>query len=253
VWTQGSIVGFGYSANPNAPDATILQELILPGLKAQGQVSASACTTEHYLDPAASLCSIYTTGNTGAQSTVCSGDSGGPLWLIDSAGVEIGVTSGRNDPDCAATKTLGFQMSTAYRAHRDWIDARIQQFPNASVKGRWPAFGQNLRFVLDKRNIQVFDDTGNYQSDGWMAAADDNPILGTINASGEITHFELQDRNGKTLCQGKAGTAKNMPNVDYCSATMVKDRQFHVVARGTPNESLQFVVTTHAAGTLFSE
>lgn len=254
TWAKGLVVGFGYSANPNAPTAAMLQQLIWPGLKSQGEVSSTACSGEQYLDPLASLCSQYRpSAGGGSQATVCNGDSGGPLWQSGAPDLEIGVTSGRNDDNCAANHTVAFQMSTAYRSHWDWIDARLTKYGSPTVKGRWPAFGENLRFVLDRRNVQLFNDQGGYQSEGWMSTPEAGPVLGTINSSGPITHFELQDRNGKTLCVGLAGAARNVPNVDYCWVSIVPGTEFRVVARGTANESLQWVVTRHAGDTSFAQ
>jgi hypothetical protein len=148
--------------------------------------------------------------------------------------------------------TLGFQMSIAYRAYWNWIDSRLAQYGSTPVKGRWPAFGANLQYLLDKRYAQFFDDNVKDASDGWMTAADTNPVLGTINSSGAIAHFELQDRTGKTLCHGVAGTATKMPNFDYCWATGAVGEQFRVVARGNANELPQFVISRHPSGTSFA-
>jgi hypothetical protein len=54
-------------------------------------------TTQGYLDPQATLCSMYVIGNVNSQATVCSGDTGGPLWVSKPSEAEIGVTSGRNN------------------------------------------------------------------------------------------------------------------------------------------------------------
>jgi hypothetical protein len=144
-------------------------------------------------------------------------------------------------------------MSIAYRAHSDWIAQRVNQFSSPVVKGRWPVLGENLRFVLDHRNIQLFDDNGIYVSEGWMKVEGNNLVLGTMNSSGQITHFELQDRTGTTLCKGVAGAANKIPNVDYCWTAIPPGSQFRVVAQGTHNEFLQYVVTTHPAGTSFEQ
>jgi hypothetical protein len=255
AWLTGVIVGFGYSANPGAPTAAVLEQLVMPGLKAQGTVSSAPYNTESYLDPATSLCSVYAPSGSGSQATVCSGDSGGPLWLTDSSDSEIGVTSGRNNSNCAAGGTVSFQMSTAYRGFSNWITAHLATYASATVAGRWPTFGQNVRHVLDKRLGQLFEDDGTFESQGWMTTnlTDGTLVLGTMNSSGRITHFELRARDGKTLCQGVAGAAKNTPNVDYCWASIGAGEQFHVVATGTPNEPLQFVITMHAADTSFAQ
>jgi hypothetical protein len=254
AWASGLIVGFGFTANPNIPSASLLQQLVLPGLKAQGEVAPASCNTENYLDPNATICSIYSTAAGASQATICGGDSGGPLWQASAAQTsEIGVTSGRNNENCAAMNTLAFEMSIAYRAHSDWIASRVSQYGSPTANGRWPTFGQNLRYVVDKRNAQIFDEKGSYASEGWMTVDNSDPVLTTMNSSGRITHLELQDREGNTLCEGTAGDSKKMPNVDYCSALIQPGKQFHVLARGTPNEFLQYVVTAHAPGTSFAQ
>ena len=190
VWANGIIVGFGLTANPKIPKASLLAQLILPGLKAQGSVSPTPCSTEAYLDPSASLCSLYSTNSGGSQATVCGGDSGRPLWYaVTNQTSEIGVTSGRNKPNCAEQDALGFEMAIAYPPHSEWITASVKEYGTATVKGRWPTFGQNLRYVLDKRNAQLLDESGNYTSEGWMTVPDNTPVLATMNSSGRITHF----------------------------------------------------------------
>jgi hypothetical protein len=253
AWPGGSIVGYGLSANPNKPATSLLQELVLPGLKAHGKVELVSCSTQGYLVPKASLCAVFLGPSGQSQSTVCKGDSGGPLWLTDQSETDIGITSGRNDDNCAASNSLGFEMSTTYPPYWNWINSHLAPYSVPATKGRWPTFGQNLRFVLDRRNFGVFDQNGHYESDAWLTTTDANPILGTMNSTGAITHFELQTRDGKTLCTGLAGGTKKLPNVDYCSASIPTGLQFRVVARGDATEFLQYVVTSHAPGTSFAE
>lgn len=116
AWTTGGVVGFGYSANPNAAAAGVLQDLLLPGLKAQGDVSSAPCDSESYLERGAGLCSIYRSV-VGSQATICGGDSGGPMWQSMESPLQIGVASGRNNENCAALGTVGFEMAVAYRPH----------------------------------------------------------------------------------------------------------------------------------------
>jgi len=249
-WTSGAIVGFGYSSNTSLPGIT-LKELVLPGIKAQGEVSSAPCAQEVYLDPQASMCSRYQLGSNGSQSTVCGGDSGGPLWNMAPTEMDIGVTSGRNNEDCMRLGTLAFQMSTSYTAHWQWINQHASQYASQPVKGRWPAFGENLLYVVDRRNANIFDKRGRYESDGWMTLASQSLILATMNSSGEVTDFQLQTRDGRTLCRGVAGSIHQTPNVDYCWATIAPNLQFRVVASGKAGQYLQFVVTRHPDGTSF--
>ena len=251
AWATGTVVGFGYSAKPNAPAARILQQLVLPGMKAQGQVSSASCSTETYLNQAASLCALYDPNPDGSAATICGGDSGGPLWTMPSDDTQIGVTSGRNDRDCTVSGTLGFQMSVGFRDYRSVIDKWIKDYAVPTAVGVWPVFGENLRNVVDRRNVQVFDDAGRFESDGWMKLDSDKLVLGTMNSSGQITLFAIQDRTGKTLCTGVAGAARNIPNVDLCWTRIASGVQFRVVAQGTAHESVQFVVTTHSDGSVF--
>jgi len=255
TWASGLVVGFGLSANPNAPSAALLQQLVMPGLKAQGQVTSAPCTGVNYLDPKTTLCSIYVPlGGPGSKATVCKGDSGGPLWQKDASDLEIGVTSGRSDENCTTNNTVAFQMSTSYRGHWDWIDAKLKEYSSPPVRGRWPTFGENLRNVLDRRNAQFFTDQGRFESEGWMNTEESDlvPVLATINSAGPVTAFQLQDRAGHTLCKGLAGVAQKMPSVDYCWAPISPDTEFHIIAQGTPNQFLQYVVTKHAPNTSFA-
>lgn len=251
TWASGTVVGFGYSAKPGAPAARLLQQLVLPGMKAQGRVSSSSCTTELYLNQAASLCSLYDPHPDGSAATICGGDSGGPLWAIPSDDMQIGVTSGRNNRDCTVSGTMGFQMSVGYRDHRLLIEKWMRDFASPTNPGLWPVFGENLRNVVDRRNVQVFDEAGRFESDGWMKLDSDRLVLGTINSSGQIAEFAIQNRAGKTLCSGAAGNKRHLPNVDLCWTRIPAGVQFRVIAHGTANESLQFVVTTHVDGATF--
>lgn len=244
-WLQGTVVGFGFSANPNEATSSFLT-LVLPGIKAQGLLTPASCSDQPYLDPLSALCSKFQLDANQAAATACEGDSGGPLWQGTGPETDIGVTSGRNDKNCAALGTLAFQMSVAHRAHSDWINERVLALGSSNNKGRWPVFGENLRYVIDRRNIQSFDQVGNYASEGWMTTnGNEQLVLGTINSSARITRFAIEDRSGNTLCAAEPGASDKLPNVSLCSATIAPDLQFRVVASGKRNELLQYVVTTH--------
>ena len=43
-----------------------------------------------------------------------------------------------------------------------------------------------------------------------MVNAKDGMVLATINSSGPIDLFEIQDRKGVALCRGQAGTSNHM-------------------------------------------
>lgn len=245
-WTSGHIVGYGFSAAGDS-GTTILSQLVQPGIKAHGKVAAGSCQALSYLDPARSLCSLFSDAPNGSTSTVCGGDSGGPLWQSDAKGSTIGVTSGRSDADCREKGTVGFQMATSFKDYRSWIDERLATYGVASVKGKWPAFGDNLLAVLDRRNSVPFNDIGTYESEGWIMSPVETPILATINSSGAIDEFSVRDRQGKVLCRGAAGTKRNIPNADFCWARVPGGTQFRIVAKGTKDEYLQYVVTTHAS------
>lgn len=242
-WQKGEIIGFGFSAT-GVEGATVLSQLTRPGLKAKGGVNSSRCDGHTFLDPASSLCSLFSPEFGGSEATVCSGDSGGPLRLFDTDGTEIGVTSGRNKENCAATGTIAFQMATSYVAHRKWIDDNLQPFTVAPTQGRWPTFGESLRDVIQRRNAVPFDESGAYLSEGWMQEATTKKVLATVNSSGAISAFEMQNRAGTTLCKGQAGVASHMRNVDYCSATVPAGVQFRIVAKGQARQFLQYVVSS---------
>jgi secreted trypsin-like serine protease len=198
AWTGGWVAGFGFSANPDNPNASVLQQLVRPGLKSQGEITFADCDNPQklpFLDPKASLCSLYATAaGTSSQATVCGGDSGGPLWMTGNTLFQIGVTSGRNRDNCADKETLAFQMSVAYRPHWTWISQRLTELGSAAERGKWPAFGENLRFVLDKRNAVVFDANGNYTSEGWVLVQESGIALATMNSPGRIAGFNRHYR-----------------------------------------------------------
>lgn len=245
-WTSGRIVGYGFSSADD-PSAAVLKKLVQPGIKAHGTVEAGSCQGLSYLDPAGSLCSLFSDTGNGSASTVCGGDSGGPLWQSDANGSTIGVTSGRSDSDCREKGSVGFQMATSYLEHRMWIDERLETYGVASVKGKWPAFGDNLLAVLDRRNSVPFSADGTYESEGWILSQVATPILATINSSGAINQFSVEDRKGKVLCRGAPDAQRETPNVGYCWARVPAGTQFRIVAKGTKDEYLQYVVTTHAS------
>ncbi len=245
-WAKGEIIGFGFSAM-KGPGASLLLQLTQPGMKARGDVLASRCDSQSYLDPAGSLCSLFAPGVGGSPSTVCGGDSGGPLRLVDATSATIGVTSGRSDENCAATNTVAFEMATSFHPHSDWIAAHLSGVAVSSVQGLWPAFGENLKEIVDRRNAVPFDEQGAYLSEGWMVRPTAINVMATMNSSGSIERFEVQDRKGKVLCSGKAGVHNHTPNVDYCSAAIPANVQFRIVAKGQPNEFLQYVVASHVS------
>ena len=252
-WAQGYVVGFGYSARPEGKPAAFLQQLVLPGIKAQGTVSEATCATQAYLDPAASLCSIFSTGAGDlSNATICGGDSGGPLWTSANGNPDIGVASGRDKENCAQDGTVSFEMSIATAAQRNWVNTQLAQFATPSKKGRWPTFGENLRHVPDRRNVGAFGTDGTYASDGWLTPQEDGTVLATINSSGSINKFQVVDTSGSELCHGVAGFNNNIPNVDYCSARIPMTSQYHLVAQGSPGESLQTVITVHPVGAVFN-
>ncbi|MBK3737672.1 trypsin-like serine protease [Paraburkholderia aspalathi] len=252
-WSKGTVVGFGNSGNRNVPNASVQTDLIQPGLKSKGDLSLTSCATEGYLNPIASLCSKYGTGPGMSQATICSGDSGGPLWQAGGgSAVEIGLTSGRID-DCTKEQSIAFEMSLSFRNYSDWINEMISRYGSTANGGQWPVFGENLRSVVDRRSSQFFDASGNYVSDAWEKTTTTQLVLATINTTKEVDDFELQDRSGRTLCKGAAGAAHKVPNVDFCWATIQPGMQFRVVAKGAPNEALQFVLTSHAPGTSFGQ
>lgn len=245
-WSAGEVVGFGYSAKSGSP-AIVLWQLAHIGLKAGGPVTAASCVGPSYLDPAGTLCTIYAPNSGGSTTATCEGDSGGPLRMMDQFGTTIGVTSGRVGENCAASNTLAFQMATSYLSYHDWIETNLQGVASKSVTGRWPAFGDNLRSVADRRNSVPFDELGIYKSEAWMVQPEETSVLATINSTGAINEFSVRDRNDKVLCRGQAGKKTKTPNVDYCSLTAAPGMQFRIVAKGDPAELLQYVVSTRVA------
>lgn len=246
-WSVGRIIGYGFSSADESETA-VLKMLVQPGIKSHGRVNYTSCQDQTYLDPAGSLCSLFSDTANGSPATVCGGDSGGPLWHSDTDGSTIGVTSGRSHSDCQVKETVGFQMATSYQVHREWIEKHLSSAPSStSVKGKWPAFGGNLRDVLDRRNSVPFDESGIYESEAWIRSKVATPILATINSSGAVAEFSVRDRKGKVLCRGAAGATGKLPNVDFCWAKVPAGAEFRIVARGTKDQFLQYVVSTHAS------
>lgn len=249
AWQTGEIIGFGYTsaaAKGQIVQTTILEALTWPGLKSRGDVSASLCDSMTALDRNTSLCSVFAPNRNGSASTVCSGDSGGPLRLYDGSGTAIGVTSGRSQDNCTAEGSISFQMATSYAGHRTWIERNLAKEATATTSGRWPAFGENLRDVVDRRHAVPFSRDGSYFSEGWMQHPGARKVLATINSSGPIRRFEVQNRQGTVLCSGQAGMAHNIRQVDYCVAAVPPGSQYRIVALGDPNELLQYTVTLSA-------
>ena len=250
-WSSGTAIGYGYSAPPFNPGDPVLTALVEPGLKSQGTLHSTKCDALTYLNASASVCSKYGSSPGSSQATVCQGDSGGPLWESGGQLSDIGITSGRTNSDCAAADGISFGMSTAFRSHSEWIRKIEGKYPTANSQGQWPVFGDNLLFVADRRNVQFFDATGAYLSEGWITLTERQMVLATINTPSQVTDFQLQDRAGRVLCKGLAGSQQKVPNADYCWALIPAGTQFRVVAKGEAKRSLQYVVTTHAVDATF--
>lgn len=243
-WGPGEVVGYGYSAVKGS-NGIALPQLLQSGIKGVGPVTSGTCSSLSYLEPTATLCSTYSPLHGGSAATVCQGDSGGPLWQPTVAGTEIGVTSGFSTSDCTMTSTIGFQMATTFRRHHDWISEKLQSIPSTNVKGLWPAFGDNLQAVADRRNIGEFDTAGNYKS-GPITSESQNRILATMNSSGAIQNFSVVDDHGKVLCKGAGGPSANVPTINYCWAKVDVGTKYQVVAHGETSQYVQYVVSTRA-------
>lgn len=244
TWGEGEIVGYGFSSVQGA-NGIKLPHLLQTGIKGVGSVTSSLCNSLSYLDPAASLCSTYGPGPGESQTTVCKGDSGGPLWQPMGAATEIGVTSGISTKDCTKVPTIGFQMATTFRRYNDWISTKLQGIPNTPVKAILPAFGANLLPVVDRRSIGAFGDGGSYKS-GPITSEAKNRILATMNSSGTIQSFSVVEEGGKVLCKGTGGPGAKLPTVDYCWANVDVGTKYQVVAKGEVNQYVQYVVSTRA-------
>lgn len=251
-WTTATIAGVGWSAVADAPRATAIQQLIRPGIKSQGGIRSTACNdfSAHplpYLSDAQSFCSQYAPTGPGALAAVCPGDSGGPSWIGNAILMDIGIASGLSDPngDCTVPGNVSFETRTDYISNVQWLGEQFSHFAMPPQQGaQWPTFGDNLRFILDRRHVQAFGGDGNYVSESWARAPSQGVVLATVNSPGQVSAFSLQDhRTGKSLCVGLAGTSAGVPNVDYCFVPVAAAQEFRVVAHGEPNERLQFVVS----------
>jgi hypothetical protein len=242
----GEVVGYGYSAVQGS-NGLALPQLLQAGIKGVGRVTSGLCSGLTYLEPAASLCSTYMPTQSGSTATVCEGDSGGPLWQPTAASTEIGVTSGISTADCTIVPTIGFQMATSFRRHNTWIVEQLKSVPGTNVKGILPAFGDNLIPVADRRNIGSFNEAGNYTS-GPITSEAQSRILATMNSSGNIENFSVVEVGGKVLCKGAAGLGANLPNVNFCWATVNAGTKYQVMAKGEGSQFLQYVVSLRPTG-----
>lgn len=237
----GEVVGYGYSAVQGS-NGLALPQLLQAGIKGVGRVTSGNCDSLSYLESASSLCSTFAPMQNGSASSVCEGDSGGPLWQPHGAGTEIGVTSGISTSDCTTVPTIGFQMATTFRRYNTWISQQLRSIAGTNVKGILPAFGDNLIPVADRRNIGAFNETGSYKS-GPVTSETQSRILATINSSGSINSFSVVEDGGRVLCNGIAGLRANLPNVDFCWATVKTGTKYQIVAKGEASQFLQYVVS----------
>ena len=127
--TPGSIVGYGRSR----------QDVADAGVKREGKIVSSACdaptpNSEH-------ICWDYTTppGPPGEDSNTCSGDSGGPLYmLVNNEMVLAGVTSG-GGTTCHLNDNA---FDADVYANRVFIQDKAGVDLNAQSCGALPAVGQ---------------------------------------------------------------------------------------------------------------
>lgn len=275
IWKSGVLVGFGFARRPDAPSPSVLQELIAPGLKTSGRVTYEPCDGVKYLEAVSSLCFTFNPGPTGSDSTMCSGDSGGPSMNAQVEPPEIGISSGRRGENCAKPGLAAFQMSTAHTSHRRWLDSVVTRYTIPGSKptpGRWPAFGDgfSLTDVFDyPEPFAMFNEKRAYIANKRVKWSKPGIFLATINSTEDIYEFQVKDVRGNTLCEGifasrakkaeaEERVTKPRMKVDYCWANIPVNQQFFVTAQGTPDQTkwrrpqfAQWVITRHPDATGF--
>lgn len=108
--TTGTIVGFGRTINA----AAILSDA---GVKREGKVTVSDCN--RVVPNRTHVCWQYL----GADSSTCSGDSGGPLFIDFGDGLRLaGVTSGGSNGTCEAPDR---SFDTDVFVYSDWLSEQI--------------------------------------------------------------------------------------------------------------------------------
>jgi hypothetical protein len=110
IGTNGTIVGFGRTMNT----ATTISDA---GLKRDGKVTVADC--DRVVPNATHVCWQFV----GDQSSTCSGDSGGPLFIDFGDGPRLtGVTSGGISDTCAAPDR---SFQTDVFVYADWLTPQI--------------------------------------------------------------------------------------------------------------------------------
>lgn len=108
--TEGTIVGFGRTIN----DSTLLSDA---GIKREGKVTVADCN--RVVPNRAHVCWQFL----GTQSSTCSGDSGGPLFIDFGDGPLLaGVTSGGMNGTCEAPDR---SFDTNVFLYADWLTQQI--------------------------------------------------------------------------------------------------------------------------------
>ena len=178
--TGGTIVGFGRTIN----DATMLSDA---GIKREGKVTVADCN--RVVPNSTHVCWQFL----GTDSSTCSGDSGGPLFIDFGDGPRLaGVTSGGSNGTCEAPDR---SFDTDVFVYSDWVDEQIEdcatvtpptadavtllstdgdltranadsqftvdgsrQHHHAAVRAQRPARGCGFRFVRTRRQSGVDHD-----------------------------------------------------------------------------------------------
>ncbi len=134
--SSGTIVGFGSTGGGRFAPGDY-------GVERQGKISTAPCGG--FVPDQANLCWQFT----GSESTICDGDSGGPLFIDTGAGPVIaGVTSGRQRSSCQPPDEA---FDTDVFVHRGWVLA--QPGVGEQACGDLPVAGADGATVLSQAAV----------------------------------------------------------------------------------------------------
>jgi Trypsin len=256
-FSQALGVGFGWSAQL-AASSTLASKFVAAGMKTQGIMNRIVCGPTVETDTiGAHICSTFSSADV-ASAGICPGDSGGPLWYAG-ASEQVGVASGADYDPCnrsEVAKTITeVEERLSFGANHDWLQQHLSSEVVPTTGTLWPAFGTNLRNVLDPHNATVFETNGRFTG-GW-ATSPTGILLVTANSVLPIHEFQVQRDDGTVVCEGRVTASTGIETVNWCFASVATaGRRYRLVAAGESplppgfeSQQLQYVIAILPAGT----